>query len=147
MISLMNYLNWQDQNVKIIETTEDIPEKDKTFLRCAVVKFFTEKPNPDDNDFHALADSLKISPHELEEVAYELLSGLLKGVGKHKEVPITKFDPEQVKLGLDIEKEHTDSPAIALQITKDHLSEFPKYYSGKDGKTGLVQMEKDLKKE
>ena len=134
--------------MEIVETTEDIPPvKDKTFLRCAVTKFFAETPNPDDSAFHELADKIKVSPHELEEVAYELLAGLLKGVGKHKEVPITKFDPEQVKIGLEIEKEHTNSPAIALQITKDHLSEFPKYYSGKTGKTGLKQMEKDLKKE
>lgn len=140
MISISKYF-------KITETTEDISKKDLTFLRCAVTKFFAEHPNPDDSEFHALADKLKISPHELEEVGYELLTGLLKGVGKHKDVPITNFDPEQVKLGLEVEKEHTDSPAIAQQIVKDHLSEFPFYYSGKTGKTGLRQMEKDLKQE
>lgn len=131
MISICKYFS---------ETTEDIPEKDKTFLRCAVTKFFTEHPNPDDSEFHALSDKLKISPHELEEVAYELLTGLLKGVGKHKEVPVTKFDPEQVKMGLEVEKEHTDSPAIAQQITKDHLAEIPDYY------TRLKKMEDEAKK-
>jgi hypothetical protein len=137
MISICKYLN--SSNL-IYETTEDIPEKDKTFLRCAVTKFFTEHPNPDDNDFHALADKLKISPHELEEVAYELLTGLLKGVGKHKEVPVTKFDPEQIKMGLEVEKEHTDSPAIAQQIAKDHLAEIPDYY------TRLKKMEDEAKR-
>ena len=137
MISLIGYLNRQDL---FTETTEDIPAKNITFLRCAVTKFFSEHPNPDDDDFHALADKLKTSPHELEEVAYELLSGLLKGVGKHKEVPVTNFDPEQVKLGLEIEKEHSDSPAIAQQIVKDHLAEIPDYY------TRLNKMEDEAKK-
>ena len=126
MISLMCYFNRQDL---ITETTEDIPVKDRTFLRCAVTKFFTENPNPDDSDFHGLADKLQVSPHELEEVAYELLTGLLKGVGKHKDVPVTKFDPKEVEMGLEVEKEHTDSPAIAQQIAKDHLSEIKDYYS------------------
>jgi hypothetical protein len=132
MLSIIKYF--------LMETIEDIPAKDRTFLRCAVTKFFAENPNPDDSDFHSLADKLKISPHELEEVAYELLSGLLKGVGKHKEVPVTEFCPEQIKMGLEVEKEHTDSPAIALQIVKDHLAEIPDYY------TRLKKMEDDAKK-
>jgi len=131
MISIYKYL---------YETTGDIPAKDLTFLRCAVTKFFAEHPNPDDDEFHALADKLKISPHELEEVGYELLTGLLKGVGKHKEVPVTKFNPEQIKMGLEVEKEHTDSPAIAQQIAKDHLAEIPDYY------TRLKKMEDEAKK-
>jgi hypothetical protein len=137
MIPITQYLKRRDL---IVETTEDISEADKTFLRCAVTKFFTENPNPDDSDFHALADSLNISPHELEEVAYELLSGLIKGVGKHKRVPVTKFSPEQIKMGLEVEKEHTDTPAIAQQIAKDHLAEFPDYY------TRLKKMEDEAKK-
>jgi hypothetical protein len=138
MISLIQYLNRQDL---VIETTEDIPVKDRTFLRCAVTKFFAENPNPDDSEFHALADKLKISPHELEEVGYELLTGLLKGVGKHKRVPITTFDPKEVEMGLEVEKEHTDSPAIAQQIVKDHLSEpgLGDYY------TRLKKMETEAK--
>ena len=137
MIPIIKYLKRQ---TLVIETTEDVPAKDLTFLRCAVTKFFAENPNPEDVDFHALADKLKTSPHELEEVAYELLTGLLKGVGKHKEVPVTTYDPEQIKMGLEVEKEHTDSPAIAQQIAKDHLAEFPDYY------TRLKKMEDEAKK-
>ncbi|HQF37297.1 MAG TPA: hypothetical protein PLL26_06710 [Candidatus Dojkabacteria bacterium] len=136
MISLMNYLKRQDL---ITETAEEIPKKDYTFIRCAVTKFFTENPNPDDEDIHAFAEKMKISPHELEEVVYELLTALLKGVGKHKEVPVTEFDPEQIKMGLEVEKEHTDSEAIAQQIVKDHLAEIPDYY------TRLKKMEDEAK--
>lgn len=132
MISLTGYL----ENL-ITETTKDIP--DPTFLRCAVTKFFTEHPNPSDDDFHIFADKLGVSPHKLEKIAYELLSGLLKGIGKHKEVPITMYDPDEVKMGLEIEKEHTDSPAIAQQIVKDHLAELGDYY------TRLKKMEKEAK--
>lgn len=50
-------------------------------------------------------------------------------IGKHKHVPLNKFDPEQIKMGLEVEKEHTDDPWEALQIAKDHLSEIPDYYT------------------
>lgn len=42
---------------------------------------------------------------------------------------LSDFDPEQVKMGLAIEREHTDDPKIALDIVLDHLTENPKYYS------------------
>ncbi len=113
----------------------------ENLLRCAVVKLFTDHPNPDDSDVHALAEKLKVDPHELEEIIYELLTSLLEGVGKHKSVPIDNFDPEQIKMGIEVELEHTDSRAIALQIAKDHLSEIPDYY------TRLKKMEDDGKKE
>lgn len=56
-------------------------------------------------------------------------------VGKHTEVPKDQFDPEQLKMGIEVEKEHSDDENIALEITKDHLAECPKYY------TYLLQME------
>jgi len=92
----------------------------ENLLRCAIVKLFTDHPNPDDSDVHALAEKLKVDPHEFEEIIYELLTGLLKGVGKHKSVPISEFDPEELNMGIEVELEHTDSRAIALQIAKDH---------------------------
>jgi len=134
MICLIKFL---DKNL-ITEATKNI--KNGTFLRCAVTKFFAEHPNPDDTEFHALADKLQVDPHELEEIAYELLSSLLKGVGKHKEVPVTKFDPQQIKMGIEVEHEHTDNDALAQQIAKDHLSEIPDYY------TRLKIMEDEAKK-
>ena len=38
-----------------------------------------------------------------------------------------------------VELEHTDDANIALEIAKDHLSEFPDYYNA------LEEMEKKLK--
>jgi hypothetical protein len=62
----------------------------------------------------------------------------LNNLGKHKDVPIEKFCSKQIKLGLDVEKEHTNDPNIALRIVKDHLFEIPDYY------TRLKNMEKSI---
>lgn len=61
-------------------------------------------------------------------------------VGKHVEVSKDQFDSEQLKMGIEVEKEHTDDENIALEIAKDHLAEIPIYY------TLLLQMEKDYRK-
>lgn len=62
----------------------------------------------------------------------------LNSLGKHNNIPIEKFDSNQIKLGLDIEKEHTNDPNLALRIVKDHLFEIPDYY------TRLKIMEKSI---
>lgn len=64
-----------------------------------------------------------------------------EGVGKHKDVPDDKFDAKQLAMGIEVEKEHTNNPAIAKEIAKDHLAELPDYY------TRLKKMEEDGKKE
>jgi hypothetical protein len=48
-----------------------------------------------------------------------------------------EYNPKELKIGQQIEMEHTDDPAIALKIAKDHLRELPDYYSR------LIKMEKD----
>jgi beta-glucosidase-like glycosyl hydrolase len=57
---------------------------------------------------------------------------------KHKmDVDLLKI---QLQNGIDIEKEHTNDKEIAEEIAKDHLFEFPDYY------TRLKKMEKEVKK-
>jgi hypothetical protein len=46
---------------------------------------------------------------------------------------------KQLELGIKVEMEHTDDPKIAIEIAKDHLCEFPTYY------TELDKMEQSLK--
>jgi hypothetical protein len=46
---------------------------------------------------------------------------------------------EQLAIGVKIEKEHTDDIYTAIEIAKDHLFEFPTYY------TELDKMEQSLK--
>lgn len=39
-----------------------------------------------------------------------------------------EFDPKYLKIGTDIEMEHTDDASEAKEIAKDHLAEDPLYY-------------------
>lgn len=52
-----------------------------------------------------------------------------------------KFSRKELKIGTRIEMEHTNSRKRARNIAKDHLREFPNYYS-----VGLIPMERKLKK-
>lgn len=51
-----------------------------------------------------------------------------------------KINPKELKIGTKIELEHTTSKKKAAYIAKQHLCEFPNYYSA-----GLIPMEKKLK--
>ena len=59
--------------------------------------------------------------------------------GKAQGEPAAKYDSTQMALGAKVEREHTPNPATAREIAKDHLEEFPKYY------TALSKMEEALK--
>lgn len=56
--------------------------------------------------------------------AEELVHG-----GKADNKPDSEFPKDQLRMGHKVEKEHTDSKQIANEISKDHLTEDPKYYS------------------
>jgi len=47
---------------------------------------------------------------------------------------------KQLKMGIEVEKEHTPDPKMAQEIAMDHLTEFPDYY------TRLAKMEKEGEK-
>ena len=55
---------------------------------------------------------------------------------KYGNVPDSKFDPEQLAIGIKVETEHTDDQEMAKQIAKAHLIEDELYY------THLLEMEK-----
>lgn len=116
-------------------------EEGGTPNQSAIIAFLQKNPNPSDDDIHSLADKLKISPHDFEEEIYSLLGNLLKGVGKHQQMSDDQFDSNELKMGIEIETEHTDNRAIAKEITKDHLAECKDYY------TRLNKMEKECEKQ
>lgn len=62
-------------------------------------------------------------------------------VGRHNDLPDQSFDQEQLDIGTDVEKEHSDDFLIAKAIAKDHLREIPDYY------IRLKKMEKKAKEE
>lgn len=72
---------------------------------------------------------------------HKFIGIIVKGVGKHIEVPDEKYDPEQLKMGIEVEKEHTDCPWLSKQIAKDHLAECKDYY------TRLKKMEEECENE
>jgi hypothetical protein len=53
--------------------------------------------------------------------------------------PDSDYVPEQLKMGIEIEKEHTKDPVISKKIAKDHLDEDARYY------THLKEMEEKHK--
>jgi hypothetical protein len=55
--------------------------------------------------------------------------------------PLAEYDPAQLRMGIEVEKEHTSDPKLARQIAEDHLREIPDYY------TRLIAMENEYKKE
>ena len=59
---------------------------------------------------------------------------------KHGTDPDDKFDPKQLKMGVDVEKEHHDDSVVAKAIAKAHCYEIKDYY------TRLNKMEKEAKK-
>lgn len=58
---------------------------------------------------------------------------ILDIVKKHFPESVTKDNIknilDQLKIGIDVEMEHTDNPKVAFEIAMDHLSEMPDYYS------------------
>jgi len=55
--------------------------------------------------------------------------------------PLTKFDLNQLLMGIKVEMEHTSDRMLALEIATDHLEEFSDYY------TRLKKMEEEAEKE
>lgn len=64
----------------------------------------------------------------------------MKG-GKADGQQITKYDLQQLIMGITVEQEHTTNKLRALEISMDHLEEFSDYY------TRLHHMEEDAEKE
>jgi len=64
----------------------------------------------------------------------------LKG-GRADGKPITKYDLQQLLMGIDVELEHAKDKMTALEIATDHLEEIPDYY------TRLLKMEKEAEEE
>ena len=111
------------------EAAERAP-KAEVKLQDTIANFIKNHPAPSDKEIHALAQK-----HKFEELVYGLLGGFF-GAGKAKDFK-GEYDPEQIKMGVKVEMEHTSNAMIAKRIAMDHLAEFPDYY------TRLAKMEKE----
>jgi len=63
----------------------------------------------------------------------------VKNQGRAEEKGLTadEVDPKELAMGIEVEKEHTDTVELAEEIALDHLAEIPDYY------TRLKKMEKE----
>jgi hypothetical protein len=71
------------------------------------------------------------------ELTIEELKDVIKQVLGEAATTEDKVDAEELRIGIEIELEHTDQPDVAKQIALDHLAEIPDYY------TRLVAMESE----
>jgi len=56
------------------------------------------------------------------------------------------FNPKQLAMGKKVEMEHTDNPAMAQEIARDHLEEFPNYYTALDEMEAQLKAQKEQRK-
>jgi len=131
--------DYPDQMGKKFKPKNQMPKKKKK--PQSVVKISEDNEEQDFSDIGkgigsgGIAEEDKTEKLEKDkEEAGDVIAGG-KADGKSPE----KFDQEQIKMGLKVEMEHTDDPMVAIEITMDHLTEFPDYY------TRLDKMEKQAK--
>lgn len=125
---------------QILETDEDELNKIKDDVKDAIVKAAADgKLVP--SEVSKIAEKFEIAIGIVESYIYEIMCSLLKNVGKHRDVPDSKFDSKQLKKGIEVEQEHTNDKFLAKIIAKDHLMEIPDYYTrlGKMEKTAGVK--------
>jgi len=135
-------LEQRKESVLLEETSEDIEKKistNNTFpvdemeqrgivdLHEEIIKWFMKNQNPPDSDVHALAEKMGIEHDKFEGHIYMILSDLIHQ-GRSKDFK-GKYDPKELAMGIDVEKEHLPYPSIAEKIAKDHLAEIPDYYT------------------
>jgi len=134
-MKLKKYLKEEEAETKGEETAEKKPSEKVVEKLIDFFKNF--KGEIDDNDVHKFAEKEKFEPAEIEEVVYKLAASFWAN-GKSKGFT-GEYDPEQLKMGMAVEMEHTNDVRMAERISKDHLSEIKDYYSR------LAQMEKEGK--
>lgn len=61
--------------------------------------------------------------------AKEVILDTLRSQGKSKERPDTDYNPIEMEIGKQVEKEHVKLPEASAEIAKDHLDENPFYYT------------------
>jgi len=124
--------DYPDQMGKKFKPKNQIPKKKKRPQSVVKLSEESEIPqeywgNPED----------EINEEDVEKEKEEV-GDMIAGGKADKKKP-QDFDKEQIKMGLKVEMEHTDDPMVAIEITMDHLTEFPDYY------TRLDKMEKQAK--
>ena len=135
-IDTLKNLNMRPKKVKIERHEIVLNEQENKMdsVHNKIIKWFMENPYPKDSAIAKLAKEWNMEEPELEEHIYMILSQILSE-GKSKDYK-GSYDPEQIKMGVAVEVEHTPNKLVAEKIAKDHLVEIKDYY------THLKKMEK-----
>lgn len=107
-------------------------------LHEKIFDFFRSNPRPKDSEVHAFSKTLGIDEHQFEEEIYNIIGSFI-GYGDSVNFRGV-INPEQLKIGIEEEMEHTNHPLIARKIASDHIAKISTYY------TWLKKMEGAAKK-
>ncbi len=123
------------ENKEEILLEDEYKSRGESDIHGQIIKWFLENPYPKDDAVHAYAEKIGIDPDEFERHIYMVLSSFLsEGYSKGKDI---KHDLDELKMGIEVEYEHTTNPLMSRKITLDHLTETPDYY------TRLKRMEEE----
>ncbi len=109
-------------------------------MRQTLIQFLAEDAKKQ-SELQVLATKLGVPLGELQKIPAKDIKTILHYVGKHDYAPNSDFNAKELRMGIEVESEHTDNELVAELITKDHLKEFPNYY------TKLAKMEKEARQE
>jgi hypothetical protein len=133
----------EDMKENIINKIDNFlnEKEEKADIKVKIMDFLKKNPNPEDSKVHTFADDNNIEPDKLEANIYSILTSFLSN-GRFNESGMSEddIDKKELEMGIKVEAEHTNYPAMARRIAMDHLAEFPDYY------TRLKKMEDDAKK-
>ena len=114
-----------------IERKEEILLEDEYQTRgqsdshAQIIKWFLKNPYPEDDAIHAYAEKMGMDPDQFEKDIYGILSSFLsEGFSKGKDIDC---DKDELKMGIEVEYEHTTNPILSRKIAMDHLVEIPDY--------------------
>ncbi len=139
-LSSLKTLNYPKTKATIKEKEEILLEDEyqsrgMSDIHAQIIEWFLKNPYPKDDAVHTYAEKLGIDPEEFENHIFMILSSFLsEGYSKGKDI---KHDPDELKMGIEVEYEHTTNPLLSRKISLDHLTETPDYY------TRLKRMEEE----
>ena len=140
-------LNMGNASYKVAEKKDYVGTEEMDDMQKKVIEFFKENSNPTQEDLYNYSDFGKVAPQAVDEAVYELMSifvqFLTEGRANDDGISEDDVDAEELKMGIEVEKEHTTDEETAKRIALDHLAEISgsKYY------TYLKEMEKKLERE
>ncbi len=113
----------------IVESTEDPHKK----LENTVMRYLSSNLNPNENSLKDWAKSNNLNWEQIELIIFKIAAKhskflLVDGEQFDKKLNVNKLDINQIKKGIDVEKEHTSDENIARKIALDHLALHPNYF-------------------